>query len=141
MIDRLRQAFDRPAITTDIIVGFPGETDEEFQQTLAVVDEAQFVHIHAFSYSPRPGTAAARWTEHFVHGPVVNQRIDMLRQRVRAAQSGVPAAVPRPSRRASGRAQPSDAGEGEAPAEPHPTDTTIRHGRCERYFSVFFEGP
>ena len=46
-------------VTTDIIVGFPGETDEEWAQTLAFSDEMQFGHIHIFAYSPRAGTKAA----------------------------------------------------------------------------------
>ena len=79
MVGRVRAAFDRPALTTDVIVGFPGETDEEFARTVEVVDEAAFIHVHAFSYSPRPGTAAARWTGQYVRGPVVNDRIDRLR--------------------------------------------------------------
>src|SRR5581483_9345929 len=73
MIERVHEKFDRPAITTDIIVGFPGETHEEFSRTLQVVDQARFIHTHAFSFSPRPGTAAARWSDDFVHGPVVNE--------------------------------------------------------------------
>lgn len=46
-------------ITTDIIVGFPGETGEEWQQTLAFLEQFDFGHIHIFAYSPRPGTKAA----------------------------------------------------------------------------------
>lgn len=45
--------------TTDVIVGFPGETDEEFRDTVSLVKEAGFSHIHTFRYSPRPGTEAA----------------------------------------------------------------------------------
>ena len=80
MIDRVNGAFDRPALTTDIVVGFPGETDEEFERTVEVVRAAGFIHVHAFPYSPRPGTAAARWTKQFVRGPVVNERIERLRE-------------------------------------------------------------
>ena len=54
MIDRVHRIFDRPAITTDIIVGFPGETDHEFAQTLDVVDRVKFIHTHAFSFSRAP---------------------------------------------------------------------------------------
>ena len=56
---RIRQALDRPALTTDVIVGFPGESEEDFAQTLAVVREAGFCKVHIFSYSPRDGTPAA----------------------------------------------------------------------------------
>jgi threonylcarbamoyladenosine tRNA methylthiotransferase MtaB len=58
-IDMARQRLDRPAITTDIIAGFPGETDEDFAQTLDLVAQAGFSRIHVFPYSPRKGTAAA----------------------------------------------------------------------------------
>ena len=57
--DRLRTAFDRPAITTDIIVGFPGETDEEFSETLAFARKIGFSKMHIFKYSKRDGTKAA----------------------------------------------------------------------------------
>jgi threonylcarbamoyladenosine tRNA methylthiotransferase MtaB len=56
---RLRRALDQPAFTTDIIVGFPGETEADFQETLNVVREVGFAKLHVFSYSPRAGTAAA----------------------------------------------------------------------------------
>ncbi len=55
----LRQYFDRPAITTDLIVGFPGETEEEFQTTLSFLEQASFSAMHIFPYSKRPGTPAA----------------------------------------------------------------------------------
>jgi threonylcarbamoyladenosine tRNA methylthiotransferase MtaB len=56
---RIRAALDQPALTTDVIVGFPGETDADFEDTCRVVREAGFCRIHVFSYSPRRGTAAA----------------------------------------------------------------------------------
>jgi threonylcarbamoyladenosine tRNA methylthiotransferase MtaB len=46
------------AVTTDVIVGFPGETDEEFAASLTTVEAADFAKIHVFPYSPRPGTTA-----------------------------------------------------------------------------------
>lgn len=55
----LRRYFDRPALTTDIIVGFPGETDEEFEQSKAFVDKMDFYETHIFKYSKRKGTKAA----------------------------------------------------------------------------------
>ncbi len=55
----LKESLDRPAITTDIIAGFPGETEEEFQQTLMTCKKAGFSKIHAFPFSPRRGTPAA----------------------------------------------------------------------------------
>ncbi len=59
IIDRVRAAIPDAAITTDIIVGFPGETDEDFEQTLHVVREARFSGAYTFQYSKRPGTPAA----------------------------------------------------------------------------------
>ncbi len=55
----LRRYFDRPAITTDLITGFPGETEEEFQATLAFIQEVEFAAMHIFPYSRRTGTKAA----------------------------------------------------------------------------------
>jgi threonylcarbamoyladenosine tRNA methylthiotransferase MtaB len=59
----LRKYFDRPAITTDLICGFPGETEGEFEETLAFLEKAQFSAMHIFPYSRRPGTVADRLPE------------------------------------------------------------------------------
>jgi threonylcarbamoyladenosine tRNA methylthiotransferase MtaB len=59
-IRRIRTALDEPAFSTDVIVGYPGETDEDFEATCRVVSEVGFSRIHVFSYSPRAGTQAAR---------------------------------------------------------------------------------
>ena len=56
----LREYFDRPGITTDLIVGFPGETEEEFRATLALVEQCAFSAMHIFPYSRRTGTPAAK---------------------------------------------------------------------------------
>ena len=58
-VEHLRRAFDLPAITTDVIVGFPGETEEEFEQTQAFLEKVGFYEMHIFKYSRRDGTAAA----------------------------------------------------------------------------------
>ena len=58
--DLLKKYFDRPAFTTDVIVGFPGETPEEFQQTKAFLEDIAFSEMHIFKYSPRHGTRAAK---------------------------------------------------------------------------------
>ena len=55
----LRSVFEHPAITTDVIVGFPGETEEEFERTKAFLDEIGFFEMHIFKYSKRAGTRAA----------------------------------------------------------------------------------
>ncbi len=57
--DILRKYFDRPAFTTDVIVGFPGETEEEFEETERFLEEIGFAEMHIFKYSPRKGTRAA----------------------------------------------------------------------------------
>ena len=59
-INRLRDRCPEVALTTDIIVGFPGETESEFQHTLAMLDEIQYDGAYAFAYSPRPQTVAAK---------------------------------------------------------------------------------
>ena len=56
----LHEAYDRPAVTTDLIAGFPGETEEEFQQTLDFIQKCAFSAMHIFPYSKRPGTPAAK---------------------------------------------------------------------------------
>jgi threonylcarbamoyladenosine tRNA methylthiotransferase MtaB len=76
---RVREALDAPALTTDVIVGFPGETDEDFEATCRVVREAGFAKVHLFSYSPREGTPAAAWGE-TVPPPVVAARRERLRE-------------------------------------------------------------
>jgi threonylcarbamoyladenosine tRNA methylthiotransferase MtaB len=58
-VELLREHFDRPGITTDLIVGFPGETEEEFAQTLEFIQKCAFSSMHVFPYSKRPGTPAA----------------------------------------------------------------------------------
>jgi threonylcarbamoyladenosine tRNA methylthiotransferase MtaB len=58
-VDLIRRLVPEAAITTDVIVGFPGETDGEFRESYAFCEKTAFARIHVFSYSPRPGTAAA----------------------------------------------------------------------------------
>ncbi len=78
-IRRVRSALDRPAITTDIIVGFPGETDEAFEQTMALAGQVGFARIHMFPYSPRSGTAACRWQREQPPREVLIDRMNRLR--------------------------------------------------------------
>jgi tRNA-2-methylthio-N6-dimethylallyladenosine synthase len=59
LIGRIREARPDIALSTDIIVGFPGESDADFEATLRLVEEARFAHAFSFKYSPRPGTPAA----------------------------------------------------------------------------------
>ncbi|MEM6313547.1 MAG: MiaB/RimO family radical SAM methylthiotransferase [Planctomycetota bacterium] len=78
LVDTVQTRFDRPALSTDIITGFPGETDADFADTVAVAEHAGFMHIHAFPYSPRPGTAAARWTDKHIPGDIAKARVRRL---------------------------------------------------------------
>ncbi len=77
IIERVRAAMPEAAITTDIIVGFPGETEEDFDQTMHVVREARFAGAFTFQYSKRPGTPAATMDDQ-VPQEVVTQRYNRL---------------------------------------------------------------
>ncbi len=73
-----RDAIDDLAVTTDIIVGFPGETDDDFARTLEVVDAADYDAAYTFVFSPRPGTEAASMVDDFVPSDVAQQRMREL---------------------------------------------------------------
>jgi tRNA-2-methylthio-N6-dimethylallyladenosine synthase len=77
IIDRVRAAIPDAAITTDVIVGFPGETEEDFQATLDVVRAARFASAFTFQYSSRPGTPAASMADQ-VPKAVVQERYERL---------------------------------------------------------------
>ncbi|BBX60309.1 hypothetical protein MSHO_56540 [Mycobacterium shottsii] len=77
IIDKVRAAIPDAAITTDIIVGFPGETEHDFEQTLDVVQKARFTSAFTFQYSPRPGTPAADMPDQIPKN-VVQQRFERL---------------------------------------------------------------
>lgn len=75
--EMLRRAFDRPALTTDVIVGFPGETEEEFQETVDYLTKLNLYEMHIFKFSPRQGTVAAGMKDQVVP-EIKNQRSDVL---------------------------------------------------------------
>ncbi len=75
----LRGRFERLALSTDVIVGFPGESDEEFEQTLAVCRAAEVMQIHAFPFSPRKGTPAATFPDQ-IPGEVKARRMTRLHE-------------------------------------------------------------
>ncbi|HLU60410.1 MAG TPA: tRNA (N6-isopentenyl adenosine(37)-C2)-methylthiotransferase MiaB [Pseudonocardia sp.] len=77
ILDEVRAAIPDAAISTDIIVGFPGETEEDFQATLDVVEKARFAQAFTFQYSPRPGTPAASLPDQ-VPKEVVQERYERL---------------------------------------------------------------
>ena len=76
-VNLLKKYYDRPGITTDIIVGFPGESDEEFEETAAFVKKVGFLKVHVFPYSKRDGTYAAKMSEQ-VAPEVKKRREDRL---------------------------------------------------------------
>lgn len=79
LFDRLKAKIPNITFTTDLIVGFPGETDEEFQDTLNLVDYCQFDMAYSFMYSPREGTPAAKM-ENQISAEVKNARLQVLNQ-------------------------------------------------------------
>ncbi len=81
-LDRLaagRAVVDDLAVSTDIIVGFPGETDDDFAATLEVAAAAEYDYAYTFIFSPRPGTEAAEMTDRFVAPAVAAERFERLR--------------------------------------------------------------
>ncbi len=77
IIEKVRTAIPHSTITTDIIVGFPGETDSDFQATMDLVKEAKFLAAYTFQYSKRPGTPAATMPDQ-ISDSVMKQRYDAL---------------------------------------------------------------
>ncbi len=86
LVKKLRDTIPDIAITTDIIVGFPGETDEDFEETMKVVEEARFDGAFTFIYSKRTGTPAASYPDQ-VSADIVKKRFDRLLSRVQAIAS------------------------------------------------------
>lgn len=84
ILDRVRAAMPHAAITTDIIVGFPGETEEDFQETMRVVEQSRFTVAYTFQYSKRPGTPAADLPDQLPK-EVVQQRYERLLELVNAS--------------------------------------------------------
>jgi threonylcarbamoyladenosine tRNA methylthiotransferase MtaB len=94
LVDRIRTLIPRASIGSDIIVGFPGETDQDFDYLADYLDGSPLTHLHVFPYSDRPGTPAAALPDK-VHGSIVRERANRLRvisqqlsSRFRSAQIG-----------------------------------------------------
>ena len=134
MIERVKSALDRPAITTDIIVGFPGESDADFEASLEVARFAEFAKIHAFPFSPREGTAAAKWTSQQVHGSVVRDRKRVLAQVENECSH-------RFRQRALGSIERVLTEGHLAEPDGEMTGHKTAFGRSDRYFQVHFESP
>jgi tRNA-2-methylthio-N6-dimethylallyladenosine synthase len=80
IIEELKTRVPDIAITTDIIVGFPGETEDDFKQTMEIVEQVQFDNIYSFAFSVRPGTPAAELTETLTHEQKL-ERLQILQLR------------------------------------------------------------
>ena len=132
MIDRVRAALDRPAITTDMIVGFPGESEEDFQASLEIARYAEFCKIHAFPFSPREKTAAARWQKEFVPATVVRPRMRRLGEVERECSLSFR------RRFLTEVEQVIVEGPGQLDA-PTSVGQHVHHGRADRYFEIHFE--
>lgn len=77
IVSLIRSYMPDAGITTDIIVGFPGETDEEYEESCRLVRDIEFSRIHVFKYSPRKGTPASKFKEQ-IHGNIKNDRSEKL---------------------------------------------------------------
>lgn len=78
IITYLRQALPAASIGADIIVGFPGETEDDFEKTYIFLDQSPLTYFHVFPYSPRPGTEASKWPQ--VKDKVKKERAGLLRR-------------------------------------------------------------
>jgi tRNA-2-methylthio-N6-dimethylallyladenosine synthase len=126
LVDELRGAIPDLALTTDLIVGFPGETEEEFQETLTAVEQVGFDGAFTFVYSPRAGTEAAAMTDQ-ISDDVKRDRIERLIdvvQRVAAARN-------------AGRIGKIEEVFVEGPSR---TDPDLKRGRTRRNTTVNFDG-
>lgn len=133
MIDRINAALTTPdglppAITTDIICGFPGESDDDFEQTIEVARRAGYLHMHVFPYSPRRGTAAARWRDRFVAADVTRRRVRRLIDLETDPDDGLSI---RYRRRLLGRTMRVII------EQPDPDRPGVMTGRCDHYALLF----
>ena len=123
-VELIKSRLDRPAITTDIIVGFPGETDVDFQKTVDLAKETGFAKMHIFKFSPRKGTAAADM-QPIVDNRVMKERSQILRDL--DAELGH-------------KFRQQFIGENDTVLlETSPSTTSPASGRSERYFMVQLE--
>ncbi|WP_213979160.1 tRNA (N6-isopentenyl adenosine(37)-C2)-methylthiotransferase MiaB [Sphingomonas sp. dw_22] len=93
ILDRVRAARPDIALSGDFIVGFPGETDAEFEETLRLVDAVGYAQCFSFKYSPRPGTPAAEMSDAFVPAEVMDERLQRLQAALNRDQAAFNAAT------------------------------------------------
>jgi tRNA-2-methylthio-N6-dimethylallyladenosine synthase len=84
-IEKMRSARADIALSGDFIVGFPGETEEDFEATLRIVDEVRYASAYSFKYSPRPGTPAAAMEDQITR-EIMDERLQRLQERINAHQ-------------------------------------------------------
>jgi tRNA-2-methylthio-N6-dimethylallyladenosine synthase len=126
LVDRLRVARPDLALSTDLIVGFPGETEKEFEETLALVRAVGFASAYSFKYSPRPGTPAAGMLGQ-VAADVMDDRLQRLQSLLSCQQRGF-------NDKQVGQTLPVlVSGKGRKPGQ--------MHGRSPYLQAVHFEGP
>ena len=127
LLGRIREGIVDVSVTTDLIVGFPGETDEDFADTLSLVQEAEYDGAFTFVYSPRPGTEAAETMEDDIPPALKSERIQALIDTVHATSRA--------------RARRFVGAEHEALVEgPSRTDPTRLRGRLRQNITVNFSG-
>lgn len=86
LVDDLKEARPDLSLTTDIIVGFPGESDEDFEETMSLLEDVRFDASFSFKYSPRPGTPALKLEKDAVSPEVASQRLSRYQARQRVIQ-------------------------------------------------------
>jgi threonylcarbamoyladenosine tRNA methylthiotransferase MtaB len=118
-VELIESRLDRPAISTDIIVGFPGEKDTDFEQTVKIAKDVGFAKMHVFAFSPRKGTTAAAM-QNKVNTKVIKERSKILRE--------LDAQLQREFRQQF---------IGETTTVLIENGTSQPHGRAERYFMVY----
>lgn len=85
IVQKIRSEIKDVTITSDFIAGFPSETDEEFQDTIKIIDELELDYSNTAAYSPRPITVAGKMTEQFIDDEVKKERLQILNEKVKAA--------------------------------------------------------
>ena len=85
IVKKIRNSFEDVTITSDFIAGFPGETEEQFKDTLSAIEEFELDYSNTAAYSPREGTVAAKWTDKFLDEKTKKERLARLNEKNREA--------------------------------------------------------